>query len=410
VIAGPLKLAVRDLGRNVRRTLLSVVGVGIGCAIALTVYGFRHSISGVYSSMAAEAGPGHLRVTPHGWLPQREEKLRLKDGEQVLARVRAAPRVKVAAPRARVQALLAMGTRVASVELVGVDPVAEPGAYRPARNLVGGRYLTSDDADAVVIGRGLAERLEVEVDDDLVVTAMGAGGEMQSAMLRIVGLITTGSRSLDATVAQVPLPVVQRLSGLAGLGEIAVMLDDFDLVETSRPVLLARAGDNTVLRWSEVSAELAGHLKQDEAIGSLMSGIIIFVVLLGVAAAQLTSVLERKREFAVFAALGMKPWRLMLQILLEAVVLGLLGAVAGGVLAAPGLWYLITHGLDLRGFISSEMTFEGVLMDPIIRARFGWWMVPYVLRLAMAATLIGAIYPAIFAARVDPAAALRSAA
>jgi len=408
MIAGPLRLAVRDLGRNVRRTGLSVLGVGIGCAIALIVSGFINSVTEVYARLAAEAGPGHMRVSPPGWLPQRDEKLRLVDGETVLQRVRAHPGVKVVAPRTRVQGLLAMGTRVASVELVGVDPVAEPQVLRAARNVVAGRYLAPGDGDAVVIGKSLAERLEVEVDDDLVVTVVDAAGEMESAMLRIVGIITTGSRELDASIAHAPLPVVQRLSGRPGLGELAVVLDDFDAIERERPRLLALAAGNGVLRWSDVSADLAGHLEQDRAVYSFLSGLLIVVVLLGVAAAQLTAVLERKREFAVFAALGMKPWRLMAQILLEAFLLGLLGAVAGAVLAAPALYYLTAHGLDLTG-VMGELTFEGVLMDPIIYAQFGWWMVPYVLRLAMAATLVGAIYPAIFAARVDPAAALRSA-
>jgi lipoprotein-releasing system permease protein len=302
-----------------------------------------------------------------------------------------------------------MGTRVASVELVGVDPVAEPQALRAARNVVAGRYLAPTDGDWVVIGESLAERLEVETDDDLVVTVMDARGEMASAMLRIAGVISTGSGELDATIAHVPLAVVQRLSGVAGVGELAVMLDDFATLELARPRIAALVGTNDVLRWSEVSAELAGHLRQDKAMSTLLSSIIIFVVLLGVAAAQLTAVLERKREFAVFAALGMKPWRLGLQILLEALLLGLLGASAGAVLAAPGLWYLTVHGLDLSGLMSSELTFEGVLMDPVMYARVGWWMVPYVLRLALIATVLGAIYPAFFAARTDPATALRSA-
>lgn len=409
MIAGPLRLAVRDLGRNVRRTGLSALGVGIGCAIALIIAGFIDSITGVYSQLAAEAGPGHLRVSPPGWLPQRDEKLRLVDGEGVLARVRALPGVKVVAPRARVQGLLAMGTRIASVELVGVDPVAEPQALRSARNVVAGRYLAGGDGDLVVIGKSLAERLEVGVDDDLVVTVMNARGEMESAMLRVAGVISSGSRDIDATIAHAPLPVVQRLSGIAGIGELAVMLDDFGALERQRPLLVAQAGGNGVLRWSEVSADLAGHLKQDRAVYTLLSGIVIFVVLLGVAAAQLTAVLERKREFAVFAAVGMKPWRLMLQILLEAFLLGLLGSLVGTALAAPLLYYLTVHGLDLSKLMG-EMTFEGVLMDPMIYTQLGWWMVPYVLRLAMIATLVGAIYPAIFAARVDPAVALRSAA
>jgi ABC-type lipoprotein release transport system permease subunit len=409
MISGPLRLAVRDLGRNARRTALAAVGIGVGCAIALTVVGFYGSMTEAYSRLAAEAGPGHLRVSPAGWLPQRDEALRLVEGERALEAVRAVPGVRLVAPRVRVQALLAMGTRVASVELVGVDSAAEPQALRAARTVVAGRYLAAGDVDAIILGRALAERLGVEPEDDLVVTVMRADGELSSEMLRIAGLITSGSSELDAAIAHAPLPVVQRLSGRGGLAELAVMLDDFAALEARRPQVAAVAGSNMVLRWSEVSADLAGHLRQDQAMSRLLSYVILVVVLLGVAGAQLSAVLERRREFAVFAALGMHPWRLVLQILLEAVLLALLGAATGAALATPGLWYLVTHGLDLRGLMTGELTFEGVLMDPVMYARVGWWMVPYLVRLALTATLLGAVLPAVFVARIDPATALRSA-
>lgn len=411
MMRGTLRLAVRNLGRNPRRTALSVLGIGVGCAIALVLTGFRESVTAQYSQMAAETGPGHLRIAPAGWLPQRDEKLRLVDGPKVLEQVRSVAGVKVAAPRARVQALLAMGTRVAAVELTGVDPVAEPRALRFVRTLQAGRYLAADDVDKVVLGKALADRLSVEVDDELVVTVVGSGGGMESAMLQVAGIAATGSRDIDASIAHVPLATVERLSGRPGLGEIAVMLDAFDLVEPLRPRLLDVVGQgNTVLRWSDVTAELAQHLRQDAASARLMSGIVILVVLLGVAAAQLTAVLERKREFAVFAALGMRPWRLVVQIAAEAIALGLLGAVAGSLLASPLLYYLVVHGLDLSAFMAGEWTFEGVLMDPVMHAQVGAWMVAYVLELAMVASLLGAVYPAFYAARTDPANALRSAA
>ena len=119
MLSSSLRLAFRNLGRNPRRTALSIVGVGVGCAIALTLYGFRHSVTEVYTELAAEAGPGHFRVSPQAWLPERDEKLRLAEGESVLEAVRKVDGVLAAAPRVRVQALLAMGTQVASVELVG---------------------------------------------------------------------------------------------------------------------------------------------------------------------------------------------------------------------------------------------------------------------------------------------------
>lgn len=412
MIASTLRLATRDLGRNKRRTILSVLGVGIGCAIALLLTGFRESVTAIYSRMAGESGPGHLRVSPEGWLPRRDDALRLLEGKAVLEQVRRLEGVKVAAPRTRVQGLLAMGTRVAAVELTGVDPLAEPQAYRFIRRISAGRYLQPGDTDAVVIGQALAERLSVEVDDELVVTAVRSGGQMESALLRVVGLASSGSREIDSGVAHVPLATVENLSGLPGLGEIAVLLDDFDRLERVRAGLLSVAGPgNTVLRWSEISADLAQHLRQDAASSRLMSGIVIFVVLLGVAAAQLTAVLERKREFAVFAALGMRPWRLVVQIFVEALALGLLGAAAGALLAAVPLYLLITRGLDLSGLLrGGELTFEGTLMDPVIYAQLGWWMVPYLLVLSLVATVLGAIYPAFYAARTDPASALRSAA
>ncbi len=83
-------LAVRNLGRNMRRTVLSVLGVGIGCAVALVFTGFRESVTEVYSRLAAESGPGDLRVGPGGGSRCASDKLRLDDGEAVLARVRAA--------------------------------------------------------------------------------------------------------------------------------------------------------------------------------------------------------------------------------------------------------------------------------------------------------------------------------
>ncbi len=410
MIASTLRLAVRNLGRNTRRTVLSALGVGIGCAVALVFTGFRESVTEVYSRLAAESGPGDLRVGPVGWLPLRSDKTRLEGGEAVLARVRALKGVAVAAPRVRVQGLLAMGTHVAGVELVGVDPKVEQQSFRPVRRVVKGRYLAPGDGAVVVLGSALAEQLTVDVDDQLVVTVVQADGGMESALLTVVGVVGSGSRTMDLALAQVPLATASALTGKPGIAEIAIMLDDFAAVDRMQPQVQAVAGTNEVLRWNQVSVELARHLQQDAATSRLMGGVVILVVLLGVASAQLTAALERRKEFAVLAAIGMKPWRLVTQLMLEALALGLVGAGVGFAIGLPALVYLSTHGLNLSALFSSNMTFEGVIMDPILRARMGWWMVPYTLELAVAATLVGSIYPAIYAARTDPASALRSAA
>ena len=135
------RYAVRSVGRNVRRTALSVVGIGVGLALALFMESMNRGRAELFSRAAAYSGAGHLRVTPAGWRLRRDPRLRLAGGEAALAAARALPGVAVATPRARAQVLLAMGTRVVGVEAVGVDPATEPAAYRFVRKVAQGRYL-----------------------------------------------------------------------------------------------------------------------------------------------------------------------------------------------------------------------------------------------------------------------------
>ena len=108
----------------------------------------------------AEAGTGHLRIVPDRWQERRDPRLRLADWRADLEAARALPGVSVATPRARAEVLLAMGTRVVPVEMVGVAPETEPRAFRFVRKLAAGRYLAPGEHGTVVIGRAVADRLE----------------------------------------------------------------------------------------------------------------------------------------------------------------------------------------------------------------------------------------------------------
>ena len=107
------------------------------------------------------------------------------------------------------------------------------------------------------------------------------------------------------------------------------------------------AGDE-VLTWGEISPEFKGHLEQDKATSRFVSGIILLIVLLGVASAQLAAVLERRREFAVLSALGMSGSRMVRLVLQEGSLLGLGGAALGLALGLPVVWRFSRTGLDLR--------------------------------------------------------------
>jgi ABC-type lipoprotein release transport system permease subunit len=349
-------------------------------------------------------------VVPAGWRARRDVRLRLADWNADLAAVRSLPGVAAVAAHARAQALLALGTHVVPVELVGVQPAVEPEIFSLVRTVQRGRYLRPGETGALVVGQAIADRLSADVDDEIVATTVGRNGDIQSALYRLVGIVATGSDEGDQAVCQVTLPDLERLTGLAGAGDLSVVLRDYRQIDAFRAKLapLVAKGDET-MTLSELAPEIEQHFEQDAATTRFVSAVILLIVLLGVASAQLAAVLERRREFAVLAALGMSTWRMVALIVEEALMLGLGGAVLATIAGVPIVWKLAQSGIDFRRFLGAAYSFQGVLFDPIIYGDFGWWIAGYICAVSLGATVLASLYPAWFASRTDPAVALRVA-
>lgn len=410
MIGPSLRYAWRSLARSGRRTFLSVVGLAFGVGIGLVALSWIGGLDRMSLDAVARGGVGHLRVEPEGWRERRDEAMRLAGDDALVAAIRSSEGVALAAPRAHVSALLGLGNRSAHVTLTGVDPTVEPRATRYVGEIAEGRYLTAGDRGSVVLGGALVERLRAEVGDELVVSVVDEAGELRSELLTIVGVVRTGSRTIDRSIAHVTLEDVGALSGRPGLGEIAILLDDPAELEARRAELTALAPGDDVLSWLDVSDGLRMKIESSAVITDVAVGLILLVVLLGVASAQLTAVLERRKEFAMLAALGMRGGALVRVVITEGLLLGLAGALGALAWTAPILHRWATEGIDLFSMIPSTgdgLAFSGVLIDRFYYPSYGLWVLPTALGLSLLATVLASLYPAWFAARTDPAVALR---
>jgi ABC-type lipoprotein release transport system permease subunit len=358
---------------------------------------------------AAESGNGHLRIAPRAWLRTREEDVRLEDWARLLAEVRATEGVAVAAPHARTDALLAMGTRTSGVVMVGVEPQAEPRINRLVRSVAEGEYLARGETGRVVVGKVVAKRLDVGVGDDLMVTASGRGGEMRGAMLRVRGVVSTGSEQLDGSLCHVLLADLGEVSGYDGASEISILLQEPKRIEDAmaalRPLL---AADQVLVTWEEIVPELASGVEVDETWSKLMVSVVLIVVFLGIASAQLAAVLERRKEFAVLSAIGMKGGRLVRVMLAEGAILGVAGASMALLVATPLIYAISVYGINFSALYGdADLAMSSILMDPVIFGDFDWWIAPLAFALSLGATTLSSLYPAWYALGTDPAAALR---
>lgn len=404
-----LKYAVRSLARHTRRTVLSMVGAGVGCAMALVALSWMDGAIDMQIQAIAESGAGHLRLVHREWPDTQEATLRLKDWEQARDVVERLPHLDAYSVRAHASGLLAFGTRTAPAQISALAPDHEWAFNRILRRgSLEGRYLEDGDRGAVVVGRTLARRLNVGLGDALYATLSGTD-DIHSAMLHIVGVLDTGSQELDLAICHIKLADLEEITGMAGAGEISILLEDERHTAAAQAQLEAEMPTtNVVVTWREVNPSLAANVDSDTAFMRLMAAIVVLVVALGIMSAQLTAVLERRKEFAMLAALGMKSRQIVSMVMFEALVIGVGGALVALLTGGSVAWYLGTRGMDLSAFFDDDLGFADVLLDPYIYGSFGPWLITYALLISLTTTIFATLYPAWKAARIMPADALRT--
>ena len=138
----------------------------------------------------------------------------------------------------------------------------------------------------------------------------------------------------------------------------------------------------------------------------LIYGIIILVVAVIIANTLLMSVFERTRDLGVLAALGMKGRQIMTMILMEAGTLALLGTIIGVVLGSLVVWYLSINGIPIGDEVAGMV--EGYAYPSVFFAKFAPASFLGVSLAMLGIVLLAALYPARFAARLEPAEALHA--
>ncbi|NLO33006.1 MAG: ABC transporter permease [Candidatus Hydrogenedentes bacterium] len=403
------KYASRSLTRHVRRTLISMVGVGVGCAMSLIALSWMNGAFEMQVRAVAESGSGHLMIVHRKWPDLRENSLRLSDWEESLEKVRQNPGVRACSARARANGLLAFGNRSSGVQIMALQPETESEVNRViSRSQLEGRYLYPEELDSIVIGKSLAKRLSVELDDDLFITVPGLE-DIHSAILRIVGILETGSQDLDLSICHVTLEALEAITEIPGAGEIVILLKDYNALDTVSNQLAEKMPENNlVITWKEVLPALASGMQGDKAIMRLLTTIVIVVVALGIMSAQLTAVLERRQEFAILSALGMKGGQITLIVFVESLLIGVGGALVALFVGGVVSWYLATYGINLLFFNPEGLGPSNILLDPRIYGSFGSWLITYALVISITAPVVASLYPAWKAAQIDPADALRT--
>jgi ABC-type lipoprotein release transport system permease subunit len=412
-------LALRNLRRHLRRTVLSALAMILGGGLLIFSLSLGDGLHEDWVESAVRMGSGHVTLQHPDFQRSRKLQDRLAPEEratalEALARQEVAEQLRSVAPRLSVNGLASSPSGARPAQIVGVDPEAEAAFNIVDERLLEGRYLEPGDRLAAYVGTDLARSLELRLGSRLVVTAQDARGEIAGQLVRVTGIFRTGVPEVDESLVHVPLRTTQSWLGAGeSVTEVAVLLDS-SLVVPAVSRLLARelaerpsSSEVSVLGWREAMPVLDAAVRIDEFGNYMFHGILFTIIALGIVNTVLMSVLHRHREFGVLQALGLTPRQTGSLVLTEGLVLTVVSGVIGIALGLLVTWYFFGNGLDITGAWDAEWSFSGVVMDPVIVPIFRTARMLQSLVFLLLVGGFASLYPALRASRIDVTEAMK---
>jgi len=398
-----IKISVRDLLRSRRRSLLTILAIVVGVGLLIFVSGFYTGILDGSLDMSIHLQTSHLQLRAESY---DESKLGLAwsdllaDPAGLTAQIAAVDGVETASPVLWSSGMLLAGDEAVGVQITGVDPAAA--LVNPIREaMVEGALFSGDDRNGVLIGRQVAVDLGVGVGQNITLVTNTSDGDNDQAVFTVRGLYDTGVAQFDRSTVFMPLSKAQAFTGAGERASaIRVLLDDRERTDDFAAAF-RQAGIQT-LTWRDLNALIMTSINLSRAFMQVLYLIVLGVVAVVIANTLLMSVFERTREIGILTALGMKRRQVLGMFLTQAVILGGVGVAIGVLLGWLLVSYYGQHGIIIAPEVMEAKATNMITYGKILYTQFSGLDALNLSITALVMILLVALYPASFAARLQP--------
>ncbi len=400
-----LKLAWRNLFRNTRRTVLTVTLIALSLtALIITdgmVIGLIEQMTGNVTHILA----GEAQIHRKGYLENNDADMFINDPGPIIGKIKSNETVLDYAPRVMSGGMATSSYNVAGSMIYGVDAAREVAVSKIKSAVIEGQYLTGGDQE-IIIGGSLAELLEVSLHDRIVLTtAEASSGEISQALFRITGIFEFGLPELDENLVFINLAAAQRIMVMDhGIHQIAVRFRNPEDAKNRDNDLYTdiRNKDIEVLNWLEFSPQIAAMIEMSNYVTLVTCIILFFLAALGIINSMFMSIYERIYEFGVVMAIGTAPGSILKLVMLEALLIALISSVTGNIIGYFASSWFEANGIPVGEFEISNIVIDSGIHTRVVADQFIRYPI-YIMLL----TLVAAVYPAVFAARITPSEALQ---
>ena len=415
-----LKVALRNLSRNKRRSIITLTALVVGVTLVLTAKGFANGFVDMSVHDVVEGSTGALQVHRAGYLDNLEGaplKLSMPHNADLIAKIKSVRGVKAVTGRIQFDGLINNGLSQTMFAGRGLDLATEylTTPASSSRIADGGRALQDGDYRTALVGEELARSFNAMTPQErknaaqpaagaapptsmLTLNCTSPKGRANSLSVQLVGKIGAGNMFEAKRVVTVPLKLAQELLNMKGqVTEYAVAIDDLQQLDrVVKELQDALGSEYDVQPWGDLQPVTRSQINRMSVVFGVISVVFAIIVLTGIVNTMLMSVFERVREIGTMLALGTLQSQIRTLFLYEAGLIGGLGAAMGSLVAEGFTLWMASTGVPLPGTTAR--------IHPSLPLSF----VLGAIALSVATTVVAALYPAWKASRLNPVDALRS--
>jgi ABC-type lipoprotein release transport system permease subunit len=405
------RIAWRNLWRNKRRSILTLISIAFGGLLAVLFTAMQDRSFSDFIDTAARLGNGHVTIQHPEYLETPTLSRTVEGTSELKGLASKIEDVKIVVERISGEAMVSTADDSFGVRFIAYDPEQETEETLSFQEgLVEGEMFKSGRDKGIILGKRLAQNLSLEMGRKVVFMMTDKDGEIVSGLARLSGIIGTGAPSLDKGLCLLPIDVVRDLLGLEPdeCTHLAVFISDSRKSVAVANQLQGVLREAAALTWDEIQPELSGFIAMKVGGARFMEIIIAILVAAGIFNTLFVSVMERIREFGIMIAIGYSPGQLFRLVMWESLWLAVMGLLTCGVLTAWPYFYLVRTGLDYSAMTGGDaVEIAGVGWDPVIRVGIFPEHLLVIIAAMVIATLAAGLYPAWKAGRVEPVESIR---
>ncbi|MBD3270957.1 MAG: FtsX-like permease family protein [Elusimicrobia bacterium] len=399
-------IAVRNIFRHKRRTILTVLTMTGGFVLAAFSIGWSDGSYAYIIDMFTRNRLGHIQIHKGDYSKNPSLYKTIDTYETIGTKLDMIPQIESWTPRVFTAGLGSVGEKSTAVSIIGVDPHREDRTTGLSQKIIQGEIIPKSFNKEVMLGKGLAEILDAQIDDEIALVTQAADGSMANDRFTVAGVVDSGDPDQDRMDCYLHIAEAQDFLVLDDrCHEIAIVVSAISAIDQTVSSIQHAINDPTVSvePWQEFAQEFHRAMVADQQGMWIMLFIIMLIVAIGVLNTVLMAVLERTREYGVLKALGTRPYDIIKLVLYEVLVMAIISLGAGVIISLIVNYIFSINGIVLpEAFTYGGMTFERMYTQINMRSLY----IPAVT--VFCAALMVSIFPAVRAAHVDPAHAMRS--